>query len=84
MKIKVGKTYKDGNGLEWTVEYESPNISGKRFLTISTGKGVRYCMRDEYGTRGAGFPSSHNLLPNTVKKEGWINLYRNIEWEEEE
>lgn len=78
MKIQVGKTYKDAKGREVYIEHQlsrpTADMPAGVFLGISL-KGTFYNFYKENGESARSYyNSSWTLLPNTVKKEGWIAI----------
>lgn len=74
MKIKVGKTYKDGSGRQWLVEAKLINASDpdKNYLITTQGGGYNFCGED--GVSFLNYPQC-DLLPNRVKREAWGYRY---------
>ncbi len=77
MKIQVGKTYKDGFGRDVYIEHQLSRSLARMapvgaFLgVISTGGFAWY---SEDGTCNETTNERYSLIPNKVKKEGWIAL----------
>lgn len=80
MKIEVGKTYKNGLGQEILIEVKLTQPVLDAYPYIGTkpydADGSHMMVYAEDGTTNT-MNKLYNLLPNKVKKEGWINIYRN-------
>lgn len=83
MKIEVGKTYKDNWGDTWKV----PSTYEDDFVLVRDehdDEGSRYPRHiTSVGDDGKGLDTFKDryfqLLPNTIKKEGWVVWYHGRE-----
>jgi hypothetical protein len=83
VKIEVGKTYKDGKGhkvkIVVNLDKDMPGTD-KGFTFIGQNEDGFIKAYNSEGTHAWSRVTSHredeNLIPNVVKKEGWVNLYK--------
>lgn len=80
MKIQVGKTYKSKNGYEYYIECCLKNAcaaspAGTYLGTRNAGGGHDFFREDGRCATDSPFAKDYDLLPNKVKKEGWVARY---------
>ena len=68
MKLEVGKTYKDLDGLTWKMIYEE---DGGNWVAVSDESDLKW-----FNCLGCALANndSTQILPRQIRKQGWVNI----------